>query len=747
MTIQKLPSGNYRVLFGRSIGGKKTTVYDEIFEKYGDAKKAEVAFKKSPAAIGTQEIFTKSVLTARTNLDNFVKNWIEENISKYKASQYDNFKTDLMKATTKHVDQNPSIFKIKPVGSTSFSPFKTFEGETFPNIRSTRPDTGYLTGKKIPFKIYGLTATSSGSVADETSRLNAFFKKIFFTGQLKNKPQLKANIQKYIDWMIKRKPGGTGSAVKNYEAFKSVATPEVMAIFDEMSGPGKAKVMRPLFKNYDAFLKKTNMLTSSYQEMLKEAEQRLGIKPGTTYNTMTKERRFIKGVTGIKGEYAPSVHHIHGLRAALDSGNKQKIIESLKAVTVVPKVKNIEMGWGYESFEQNKNRLKNEFKLATTQGERRIIVNKLNTAAKAADANLIFSATGDKLNQKATISHSTPYKRTKFFMDKLLKDPKFFKSESFTNLPIEKQTQYLSMQKGETQATNIFFTNLKKSIKKLSKTEKLEYCSMLSKGGLPGNCAQAINANPVKTAEIFSKAEAGSGAMAKVKNAATGFLGLLGKGGMKAAPLAAVAAAGAIAEPLVKQFRNDDPTTYMTDENQQKGVLLSLLESETPQVDEEILKWQHPGQIAGAAAAIPGSGDVYKARRLPFKSVKRGIDRAAMGVPRAALGPVGKFLAGSFSPLGVAASLPIGIAAQVKGGSEIEDIATDPMNWLGPAFASSGAKMATRGMAPTGILSKALRMGMSPKTLRLISSRFGLPGLALSAGLTGYDWWKNRQYK
>ena len=126
MTIQKLPSGNYRVLFGRSIGGKKTTVYDEIFEKYGDAKKAEVAFKKSPAAIGTQEIFTKSILTARTNLDNFVKNWIEENISKYKASQYDNFKTDLMKATTKHVDQNPSIFKIKPVGSTSFSPFKTF---------------------------------------------------------------------------------------------------------------------------------------------------------------------------------------------------------------------------------------------------------------------------------------------------------------------------------------------------------------------------------------------------------------------------------------------------------------------------------------------------------------------------------------------------------------------------------------------------------------------------------------------
>ena len=52
--------------------------------------------------------------------------------------------------------------------------------------------------------------------------------------------------------------------------------------------------------------------------------------------------------------------------------------------------------------------------------------------------------------------------------------------------------------------------------------------------------------------------------------------------------------------------------------------------------------------------------------------------------------------------------------------------------------------MATRGMKPGGILSKALRMGMSPRTLRMVSSKFGLPGLAISAGMWGYDKWKNR---
>jgi len=113
------------------------------------------------------------------------------------------------------------------------------------------------------------------------------------------------------------------------------------------------------------------------------------------------------------------------------------------------------------------------------------------------------------------------------------------------------------------------------------------------------------------------------------------------------------------------------------------------------------------------------------------------------GLPRQALGPVGKVLAGSFSPLGVAASLPIGIAAQVKGGADLEDIATDPFNWMGPAFASAGSELATKGVK-NPLLLKALRLGMSPRALMLGSRFLGLPGLALSAGLWGYDKWKDR---
>ena len=242
------------------------------------------------------------------------------------------------------------------------------------------------------------------------------------------------------------------------------------------------------------------------------------------------------------------------------------------------------------------------------------------------------------------------------------------------------------------------------------------------------NCVNTKLTNDPIQSSLKLRATEGIG---KIRGAATNFLKMLGRGGVKAAPYAAIAAAGAAIEPLVKKFMVDDPTTYLTDENQMKGMLLATIEGEPPKVDEEILKWQYPGMAASAAAAIPGSSAMMKARRAK-----------GFGTPRAALGPVGKFLAGSFSPLGVAATLPLHIAAQRKGGTDWGDIATDPMNWMAPAFAATGAKMATRGMAPTGILAKAIRMGMKPSTLRFISSKLGMPGLALTAGMWGYDKWK-----
>ena len=131
------------------------------------------------------------------------------------------------------------------------------------------------------------------------------------------------------------------------------------------------------------------------------------------------------------------------------------------------------------------------------------------------------------------------------------------------------------------------------------------------------------------------------------------------------------------------------------------------------------------------AAAIPGSKKVFDARK------KKGF-----GAVRAGLGPVGKALSGFATPLGIAATTPLNVASQVYQGDSVEDIVTDPLNYLGPAFAGSLTKEATAGMPKGGMLNKALRLGMSPAGVRGISKFFGLPGLALSLGYEGYDQYK-----
>ena len=116
-----------------------------------------------------------------------------------------------------------------------------------------------------------------------------------------------------------------------------------------------------------------------------------------------------------------------------------------------------------------------------------------------------------------------------------------------------------------------------------------------------------------------------------------------------------------------------------------------------------------------------------------------GPARAALGIK----GVLGKALGASFSPLAVAATLPLTVAAQRSGGTDYGDIATDPFNWMGPAFASAGSEFASKGIK-NPLLLKALRLGMSPGALRMGSRFLGLPGLALTAGMWGYDKWKDR---
>jgi hypothetical protein len=295
-----------------------------------------------------------------------------------------------------------------------------------------------------------------------------------------------------------------------------------------------------------------------------------------------------------------------------------------------------------------------------------------------------------------------------------------------------------------TQATKIKegtfygYETLRDNILKLNKTDVRKVCRALGAfnvGGDVAGCAAAIEADPIKAATAIEEIKPTSAALGRVKNAATAFLKFAGKG----KTFAVTAGVGAGAGALVKAFRNDDPTTYLTNDKQANAMILDTADQlereermeavgDAPELLDEA---NIAANLGVTAAAVPGSKKVFDARK------KKGF-----GAVRAGLGPVGKALSGFATPLGVAAITPLNVASQVYQGDSVEDIVTDPLNYLGPAFAGSLTKEATAGMPKGGMLNKALRLGMSPAGVRGISKFFGLPGLALSLGYEGYDQYK-----
>ena len=266
-------------------------------------------------------------------------------------------------------------------------------------------------------------------------------------------------------------------------------------------------------------------------------------------------------------------------------------------------------------------------------------------------------------------------------------------------------------------------------------------------GGVAG-CVEEIKRNPTAAAEKISELKPTSAALGKVKNAATTFLNFAAKG----KGFAIGAGLGVGGGALVKKFMNDDPSTYLTNDAQANAMILDTLDQKEREQRMEAIgdapelldEARIGGELAVTGAAIPGASSVYQARRKPFTRIVDGVKktRPAMGPARAALGPVGKALSGFATPLGIAALTPLNVASSLYQGDSGYEIATDPLNYLAPALAGtmgSLSKEATRGMGATSKLAKTLRLGMSPGAIKMVSRRFGLPGLALSSGISLYE--------
>ena len=296
-----------------------------------------------------------------------------------------------------------------------------------------------------------------------------------------------------------------------------------------------------------------------------------------------------------------------------------------------------------------------------------------------------------------------------------------------TNIPTEesitKAAATTYKDRGVTRAVNSFF--------KIAREDAINngpICRVVggqNTGGSTISCVDAVEdalqKNPQKLAENVSK-------IGKFKNTALGFLK---SGGFKT--FGAGAAVGT-AIGLVKAFSNDDPTSYLSNEDQQKNMLVEMA-TDPISIDTEkpaILDYQLPAlgaTLAGTTAlAAPSTIKASKSRAFGIEKKK-----PRPGMVKTGLRVLGRGLGVAASPALLAPFMAGDIASQVAEGDSFTDIATDPLNYTYPIFAEQTDKL-TKGLSPT--LRKIARLGLPKIALRGLS-RAGIAGLAGSLAIQG----------
>ena len=262
--------------------------------------------------------------------------------------------------------------------------------------------------------------------------------------------------------------------------------------------------------------------------------------------------------------------------------------------------------------------------------------------------------------------------------------------------------------------------------------------------------ADAFDKNPQKFVQDVNKTE---GVAAKIKNSSTKFLTAIKENpnifksrfGTLAAAGVGTVAAGVGAGALVKQFRNDDPSTYLTNDSQMEGMIISDVEDKGKEVDDNILlDNQFKLELAGAAGlTAPIAKGVYQTARgvgeagpLPEG---RGRIMSAIGLNK---GVLGKGLWALGAPA-IAVPATLGYVAQdIRAGKDAEEIATNPLNYLGAAFMNPAVKALGKAGASRGLLGLA-SLGLAGTAVGAVA----LPAISIGAGLAtlgtlGYQGYK-----
>ena len=609
---------------------------------------------------------------SKQNLDSTTSDWIKDNIKKIRTIK-DGKSVNLYKDLTKTDLKNwTSLQESSKISSVMVDNIKEYDEVFRDQIKKTKKlpelvEVFQETSMKTPATVANTEALYSRLLRGETFRRDVGITKDAVLGK------------KIIDELA---INSTNNARRS--AFYRIALDNINKLYPNESG--NLETFKSNFRNELKNILKTKKVPFSVNEVigLSTGESR-GIQPFSVFVDAVDTNINEGELARYQGQFSKKVKSIQKLL----SGNTPNVVEAERIAL---------------SLDSNRKTLIDSL---TKKGFTLDQINQLNLPDIKVGSNVLETYKAKDLSRfkKAGVDIAQFAKDKGFYID--VKKAKPFWESNIKN------TIVAAAQNNTGNVCNIF-------------AGKVAFSKDGGRIGFSGGCgkemAEAMETDRVGTLNKINQTE---GIIPKFKNAALGFLK---NPGIRRFGIAGAVGAGV--QAIVKEFRNDDPTSYLSNEDQQKNMLVAMAtEPIAPDFERPaILDYQLPAlgaSVAGSTALVAPS--TIKASR------SRGLGVERKGIARTAGRVLGRGLGVAAAPGFLAPIAAMDIANQVAEGDSVSDLATDPLNYLYPAFADQTPKL-TRGLpsAVRGIAS----LGMSPAALRVLS-RTGLLGLGTSLGLQG----------
>ena len=300
-----------------------------------------IASKAQTTARKKQDVSTSKT---RTYIDNWTKNWLDNNLEKYGVRDFDKMTTNLKNDWQKNI-KNLDIDKgfVQNLSTKSGLPNVTAKGENAFDYKGSRFYTS----------------------AEVTKAPLSQWRGLFFKDKIQNTPGFKQKILDYFDFINLDKRGlymqEGGQTVK---AYKQIADKDVIYLLSpdaNLLSSAKYNLFNSIDDNFsEAYNNYTRKINRSIQWRTSATaiEKALGLKPNFIKNSMDKEKKALAKIFDVKQlpeELRYTLEHAQGISAAARTGDKtimQAAVNDLIGTTIK---QNKALGFG--GFEANRNAL------------------------------------------------------------------------------------------------------------------------------------------------------------------------------------------------------------------------------------------------------------------------------------------------------------------------------------------------------------------------------------------------------